>query len=313
MLQISHIKLTSPFILAPLAGYSDLPFRILCREFGAGLCVSEMISCHGLMYGQEKTLNMLATVPEERPVSIQLFGADPEVMGKAAAILRKHTLDLVDINMGCPVKKVTKKGAGAALMQTPSLASQIIKTVIQESDSPVTVKFRTGLNSSNITAVSFAKMVEDSGASAITIHGRTWAQGFGGKADWEVIKQVKENVSIPVIGNGDILSYQDGLSMMAETECDGVMIGRGAMGNPWVFQKNGRPQHLDVIAATTLRHMELMEQYLPVNRLLASIKSHMGQYFKGMPGSAKIRKKIFDTTSFHELKRILSGLKEAGN
>lgn len=310
MLTISDITLTSPFILAPLAGYTDLPFRLLCREFGAGLCVSEMISCHGLTYGQEKTLKMMATSQEERPVSFQLFGADPEVMAQAAAVVRGHSPDFIDINMGCPVRKVTKKGAGAALMADPDLASRIILNVRKHSDIPVTVKFRSGVDSKHITAVDFAQMAEDSGASAVTIHGRTWAQAFSGNADWEIIARVKESVTIPVIGNGDIVTYQDGLQMLSDTGCDGVMVGRGALGNPWVFREEGKPQHLQAIVPTILRHLDLMEEYLETNRLLGAIKNHISRYFKDFSGASYCRKTVFNTTSFTELKETVAGFKE---
>ncbi|MDP3694760.1 MAG: tRNA dihydrouridine synthase DusB, partial [Desulfocapsaceae bacterium] len=230
MLQIADLTFVSPFILAPLAGYTDLPFRQLCREFGAGLVVSEMISCHGLAYRQANTLAMLASNPAERPVSFQLFGADPAIMGQAAAILSTFHPDLIDINMGCPVKKVTKRGAGAALMQDPPLARAIITSVIKNSRVPVTVKTRIGVDSQHISAVDFAKMAEDAGVAAVTIHGRTWAQGFTGTADWDIIAQVKQAVSCPIIGNGDIHSHAQGLEMMRQTGCDGIMIGRAALG-----------------------------------------------------------------------------------
>ncbi len=314
MLQIDSYKLQSPFILAPLAGYSDLPFRILCREFGAGLCVSEMISCHGLAYGQQKTLDMIASCPGEKPVSFQLFGAEPEIMAKAAEILQDYDSEIIDINMGCPVKKVTKKGAGAALMGDPLLAAKIIKSVKKVSDLPITVKFRSGTNNSNINAVEFARMAEDEGASAIAVHGRTWAQGFSGSADWRIIAKVKAHVTIPVIGNGDVLTFQDGLSMMKQTGCDGVMVGRGAMGNPWVFKKEGKPQQLENIMPAVFRHLQLIEEHLPVDRLLGSIKNHIGRYFKGLPGSANTRKIVYDSPSFSELQNNLQtlGKKQAG-
>ncbi len=308
MLEIEKLPPVSPFILAPLAGYTDLPFRLLCREYGAGFCVSEMISCHGLAYNQKKTLAMMASCPEDRPVSFQLFGADPEIMAKAAAIMKTYQPDMIDINMGCPVRKVTKKGAGAALMKDTLLASKIIKTVKQESGLPVTVKFRAGPNCDNINAVSFAKMAEDTGASAVTVHGRTWAQGFSGKADWKIIAEVKDQVHIPVIGNGDVRSYQDGLAMMVQTGCDGVMIGRGAMGNPWAFQEKGQPHELANILQAVFRHLQLMEQHLPTDRLLGYIKNHIGRYFKGFPGSSNIRKTVYDCASFTELKTSMQNL-----
>jgi tRNA-dihydrouridine synthase B len=311
MLRIAGIPIHSPFLLAPLAGYSDLPFRLLCREYGAGMCVSEMISCHGLVYGQHKTLAMLASDPGEHPVAFQLFGSDPEIMGKAAAILARFGPDCIDINMGCPVPKVTKRGAGAALMRTPLLAGRIIEHVRNLSALPVTVKFRSGIDNSQITAVSFAKMAESAGASSITIHGRTWAQGFTGTADRQIISLVKQAVTIPVIGNGDIQSYQEGLSMMEQTGCDGVMIGRGALGNPWIFKESGRPEDLQSLLQGVHRHLELIERYLlPTDRLLGSIKNHIGRYFKLIPGSSSFRKLIYESSSYAEMKENLDSLRE---
>ena len=311
MLRIADITIDPPFLLAPLAGYTDLPFRFLCREYGAGLCVSEMISCHGLVYGQQKTAAMLASDPKERPVAFQLFGADEEIMGKAAAIIAQFIPDCIDINMGCPVPKVTKRGAGAALMRNPVLAGRIIESVRKQGGLPVTVKIRSGVDASQMNAVSFARMAENAGAAAITIHGRTWAQGFTGKADWQSISRVKEAVSIPVIGNGDIHSHQDGVSMMEQTGCNGVMIGRGALGNPWVFKESGRPGDLPSIMQGVRRHLELIELYLaPTDRLLGSIKNHIGRYFKLLPGSSDFRKLVYESLTYAELKENLLSLRE---
>lgn len=303
MLKIAQFAFTSPLVLAPLAGYSDLPFRLLCREFGAGLCFSEMISCHGLGYGQKKTLAMLISAPEEKPVSFQLFGADVKMMAKAADLINHFSPDLVDINMGCPVKKVTKKGAGAALMATPKIAEEIIREVRKNCHSPITVKFRKGVNNQSITCVDFAKMTEQNGASAITVHGRTWSQGFTGQADWSVIRQVKENVSIPVIGNGDILSYEEASKRLAQSGCDGVMIGRGALGNPWVFDAKGRPQDYTSLLLAVTRHLDLMRIHLDTDRLLGVVKNHIGRYFKHLKGSSNIRREVYAAESFKDLYR----------
>lgn len=305
MLSIDHLKFSSPFVLAPLAGYTDLPFRLLCKEYGAGYCVSEMISCHGLTFRQAKTIAMLQSDGAEKPVAFQLFGAEPEVMGEAAAIMTEFNPDIIDINMGCPVKKVTKRGAGAALMTTVATAEQIILKVKANCRVPVTVKFRSGPNAGNQNAVDFARMAEGAGASALIVHGRTWAQGFTGFANRSVIAKVKAAVSIPVIGNGDIETYQDGLDMMAETGCDGVMVGRGALGNPWVFAEEGRPANELAILGGVQRHMELMAQFLPVDRLIGCIKNHLGRYFKGLPGSSRMRKAIYDCANFEELQALM--------
>jgi len=309
MLHIGQKSIDSPFILAPLAGYTDLPFRLLCREYGAGLVVSEMISCHGLVYGQKKTIHMLASVAEERPVSFQLFGSDPIIMGDAAAILSTYSPSLIDINMGCPVRKVTKKGAGSALMKDIHLAEKILLAVVRQSNVPVTVKTRAGIDKDHATAVEFAKMSEGAGAKAITIHGRTWAQAFSGTADWSVVAEVKKSVKIPVIGNGDICNYQQGISRMKETGCDAVMIGRAALGNPWVFSKAGRPESIRNILPAVNRHLTLMDQHLDTKRLLAYIRNHIGRYFSQFSGSSKIRKAIHSCPDFKQLQDYITTLR----
>ncbi len=308
MFSIAGKLIDSPFVLAPLAGYSDLPFRLLCRQYGAGLVVSEMISCHGLVYRQKKTLQMLASSPEEQPVAFQLFGADPVMMGEAAAILNDFSPTFIDINMGCPVRKVTRRGAGSALMKDITLAEKILGAVISNTEVPVTVKTRAGIDSQTITALEFARMCETMGAAAVTIHGRTWAQGFSGKADWNIIRQVKEIITIPVIGNGDIETYSEGLSRMKETGCNAVMIGRAALGNPWVFSKEGRPERMEQILPAVKKHLQLMEEHLDTNRVLAYIRNHAGRYFCHFPGSSRIRKSIHGCSSFQKLQKLINSL-----
>lgn len=308
MLQIADISFSSPFVLAPLAGYSDLPFRLLCREYGAGLTVSEMISCHGLIYNQKKTRAMLASNTQDKPVAFQLFGADPEIMGEAASLLNDYNPTLIDINMGCPVKKVTKRGAGSALMKDIHLAEKILTAVCLKSQVPVTVKTRAGIDQKNITALEFTRMCQNSGAAALTIHGRTWAQGFTGKADWNIVQQAKEIATIPIIGNGDIDSYTSGISRMEESGCDGIMIGRAALGTPWVFQKNGRPDNFQDIIPAVKRHLTLMQTYLDTDRQLAYIRNHTGRYFINFPGSSRIRHSIHSMESFAKLQSLISTL-----
>jgi nifR3 family TIM-barrel protein len=301
-MRLGPLQLSSPFILAPLAGYTDLPFRLLCREYGAALCYSEMISCHGLVYRQRNTLEMLDTVSEERPVAMQLFGAEPEIMGRAAAYLSKLPIDLIDINMGCPVRKVIKKGAGCALMRQPRLAEAVIRQVCANTRLPVTVKIRLGWNHQEINGPEFAKMAENAGATAIIVHGRTWSDGFGGTVNRAGIARVKAAVTIPVIGNGDLHTYQDGLAMMSETGCDAVMIGRAALGNPFIFRPEGRPGSLAAILPALLRHLELIDRNCRPEQVLARTKNQAGRYFKGLPGSSDIRKKIYEAASFIELR-----------
>ena len=250
-------------------------------------------------------MKMLTSIPEEKPVSFQLFGSDPEVMAEAAEIMASYGPEMLDINMGCPVKKVTKKGAGAALMTDPNLAKSILSKIIARVSIPVTVKIRSGKDSQSINAPAFAQMIEETGVSAITVHARTWSQGFSGHIDQDIITKVKEAVSIPVIGNGDVFSCSEGRQMMEETGCDGVMIGRGALGNPWVFQETGRPDEVRKIIAGAKAHLALIEQYLPAERLLGYIKNHMCRYFKGLPGSSALRQNIFAAANLAILKEQL--------
>ncbi|MCG6929768.1 MAG: tRNA dihydrouridine synthase DusB [Desulfofustis sp.] len=311
MTVIGNLRIDGPLALAPLAGYSDLPFRLLCRRMGAALCVSEMISCHGLVYRQSKTLSMIQSCAEERPVSFQLFGADPVIMAEAAAIIASCGPDVVDINMGCPVKKVTKRGAGAALMKDLKQAERIVCEVVKNSRCPVTVKLRSGPELNHICAGEFAIMAENSGAAAVAVHGRTWHQGFSGSADWSVVADVKQRVSIPVFGNGDILSYDQAVQQMQQTGCDGILIGRAAIGNPWIFSGSDRPAELSAVCSVVLEHLALIERFSDSPaRALGSIKNHLGKYFRGMEGSARIRKAVYQQPDWSSLKKFINYLKE---
>ena len=305
---IKSLLADNPFVLAPLAGYTDLAFRLLCRELGAGLCFTEMISCHGMVYQQKNTLVLLQTCPQDRPLGLQLFGANPEIMGEAAAMITKNDADFIDINMGCPVRKVTRKGAGAALMGDMDLADAIIRRVVANSSLPVTVKCRSGLDRENISAPAFARMAEDAGAAAVTIHGRTWKQAFSGTADRQVIRETQQQVAIPVIGNGDILQYADGLQMLDQTGCAGVMIGRGALGNPWVFSRQGRPDTLPGRLPVIRRHLELAACHLNVDKMLFRLKNHAGRYLSGLPGASMLRQEIMRQGSFAELTSFFHSL-----
>ena len=305
-LTIGSLHLPSSLLLAPLAGYTDMPFRLLCKENGAALCYSEMVSCHGLLYEQKKTYELLATVPEERPFAVQLFGSEPEFMGRAAAVVSQGDVDMIDINMGCPVRKVIKKGSGAALMKNPHNAEAIIKAVCANTDLPVTVKFRSGWTEESLNAPEFAQMAEAAGAKALTIHGRTWAQGFGGKANRAMIRSVKEAVTIPVIGNGDVLCYDDGLSMIEETGCDGVMVGRGALGNPWLFDPQGIPTTLAGRMPVIERYLDLAELHLPLVKVLFKVKNHTAKFLNGLNGASALRHALYACEDVGAIRDLLA-------
>ena len=269
-MKIGNVQLENPYILAPMAGVTDLPFRLLCKEQGAGLLCMEMISAKALQYKNKNTKALLSIHPQEYPVSLQLFGSDPKIISEMAKEIEELPFQILDINMGCPVPKVVKNGEGSALMKDPKLIYEIVSQTVRAIQKPVTVKIRKGFDDDHVNAVEVAKVIEEAGASAVAVHGRTREQYYSGKADWEIIRRVKEAVSIPVIGNGDVTSGERALAMREQTGCDGVMIGRGAQGNPWIFHelveydRTGvlppRPSK-EVIKATMLRHARLQIEF----------------------------------------------------
>ena len=313
-MQIGNVRIEHPYILAPMAGVTDLPFRLLCKEQGAGLLCMEMISAKALQYNNKNTKALLEIHPGEYPVSLQLFGSDPYVISEQAKRIEHLPFQILDINMGCPVPKVVKNGEGSALMKKPGLVYEIVYQTARAIQKPVTVKIRKGFNEDSINAAEIAKIIEEAGGAAVAVHGRTREEYYSGKADWDIIRQVKEAVSIPVIGNGDVTSVQKAVAMLEQTKCDGVMIGRGAQGNPWIFrelleyEKTGTiPQRPDKneIRETMLRHAMLQIKYKDEYLGIREMRKHVAWYTKGLEGSAKLRDEINRVESYEELKALL--------
>ena len=313
-LKIGNVELANPYILAPMAGVTDLPFRLLCKEQGAGLLCMEMVSAKAIQYNNKNTRALLEIHPEEEPVSLQLFGSEPDVISEIAKRIEELPFAILDINMGCPVPKIVRNGEGSALMNQPKLVYEIVSKTVKAIQKPVTVKIRKGFNDDSINAVEIAKIIEDAGAAAVAVHGRTREQYYSGKADWDIIRQVKEAVSIPVIGNGDVVSGERALAMMRETGCDGVMIGRGAQGNPWIFselvayEKTGvmpkRPSN-EELKAMMLRHAKLQIQYKGEYLGIREMRKHVSWYTTGLKNSAKLRGEINAVESYAELEELL--------
>lgn len=313
-LKIGNVELENRYVLAPMAGVTDLPFRLLCKEQGAGLLCMEMISAKALQYNNKNTKALLEIDPRECPVSLQLFGSDPDIISEQAKRIEELPFQILDINMGCPVPKVVKNGEGSALMNQPELVYDIVYKTVRAIQKPVTVKIRKGFNDESVNAVEIARIVEEAGGAAVAVHGRTREQYYSGKADWDIIRQVKEAVSIPVIGNGDVTNGEKAIAMMEETGCDGVMIGRGAQGNPWIFselleyEKTGqmpsRPSR-EMIRETMLRHTRLQIEFKGEYLGIREMRKHVAWYTKGLEGSAKLRDEINKVESYQELEALL--------
>ena len=314
-LKIGNVELANPYILAPMAGVTDLPFRLLCKEQGAGLLCMEMISAKAIQYNNKNTKALLEIHPDEFPVSLQLFGSDPDIISEIAKRIEELPFSILDINMGCPVPKIVRNGEGSALMNQPKLVHEIVEKTAKAIKKPVTVKIRKGFDDESINAVEIAKIIEDAGAAAVAVHGRTREQYYSGKADWDIIRQVKEAVSIPVIGNGDVVSGESAIAMMKETGCDGVMIGRGAQGNPWIFselleyERTGklppRPS-IEELKDMMLRHARLQMKYKGEYLGIREMRKHVSWYTTGLPNSAKLRGEINAVESYEELEKLLT-------
>ena len=310
-LKIGNVELENRYIV------TDLPFRLLCREQGAGLLCMEMISAKAIYYNNRNTESLLEIHPDERPVSLQLFGSDPKIMSEMAKRIEERPFAILDVNMGCPVPKVVKNGEGSALMKEPKLVYEIVNALVKAIEKPVTVKIRKGFDDEHVNAVEIAKIIEEAGASAVAVHGRTREQYYSGKADWDIIRQVKEATSIPVIGNGDVTSPQKAEELVRQTGCDGIMIARGAEGNPWIFsemiayEETGvvppRPDK-DAVREMMLRHARLQLQYKGEYCGIREMRKHVAWYTKGLKGAARLREKVNEVESLEELENLLTSL-----
>ncbi|NLY91938.1 MAG: tRNA dihydrouridine synthase DusB [Firmicutes bacterium] len=318
-MRIGDINLENPVVLAPMAGVTDLPFRLLIKEQGCGLVCGEMVSAQALVYGNRNTLKLLATDPRERPVSIQLFGSDPETMARAAGILATYPVDIIDLNMGCPVPKVVKNGEGAALMRDPKRAARIVRAVTAAVELPVTVKMRRGWAEGEENATELAILCAEAGAAAVAVHGRFREQFYSGKADWEVIRRVKAAVPIPVIGNGDLFSAADALRMREETGCDGVMLGRGVLGNPWLVRETVAalagaplppPPTVKERFALIRRHLADQIVFCGEERGIKEMRKHLTWYLKGFPGAARARRLINEAIDRDHLFALIDAYEE---
>lgn len=317
-MNFGNVTTPNNVFLAPMAGVTDLPFRLICKEFGCGMLYTEMVSAKGLHYKNEKTNTLLEIDPREHPIGAQLFGSDPQILAETAKRVAESEVDFIDVNMGCPAPKITKNGEGSALMKHPELIGEIIYQTAKAISKPLTVKIRKGFDEHHINAVEIAQIAQQAGAAALTIHGRTREQFYSGKADWDIIREIKSHVKIPVIGNGDIKTPEDAKRMLSYTSCDGVMIGRAAQGNPWLFQRTVHylatgqlldeptfEQKIEII----LKHAKMLIHYKGPYTGVREMRSHLASYVKGIHGAGHIRKALTAVETYEDIERLLESCK----
>jgi nifR3 family TIM-barrel protein len=319
-MKIGNVELENNVFLAPMAGITDMAYRAICKQFGCGLTYTEMVSAKGMYYKSENTRELMELAPVEQPAAIQIFGSDADIMASIAGEVQKAGADIIDINMGCPTPKIVKNGDGSALMQKPELVAEIVKKVSRAVTVPVTVKIRKGWDDNNVNAVEIAQAAQQNGAKAVTVHGRTREQFYSGQADWDIIKRVKQSISIPVIGNGDIVSPESAKKMLEQTGCDGIMIGRGAEGNPWIFKRvieylrtgeilpePSYEEKVEMAMYHLKQTIELKGEIIGVKEM----RKHLAWYLKGMPGSSTVKSEVFKLCKAEDVKKMLQAyLKE---
>ena len=313
-LKFGNIETPNNIFLAPMAGITDLPFRLICKKFGCGMVYTEMVSAKGLLYENGKTNLLLKVEPEEHPVGAQLFGSDPKILSEMAKQVAESDIDFIDINMGCPAPKITKNGEGSALLKNPELIGDIVYATAKALDKPLTVKIRKGFDDDSVNAVQVAKIIEQAGASVLTLHGRTREQFYSGEADWDIIKAVKEAINIPLVGNGDVKGPEDAKRMMAYTGCDAVMIARAAQGNPWIFERTNHylatgellPEPtLEERIPVMIEHANMLAEFKGEYVGMREMRTHLVSYIKGLHGATEFRRQLIRVTSVDEMKFML--------